>query len=216
MANIFHPATNVAVRVAVLAVLLTVGLVLGGWDQFLRSFYVTGQNTVVEQPVAFSHKHHVGALGLDCRYCHYSVEESAFAGIPATKVCMTCHSQVWNDTDILAEIRTSYREDLPMKWNRVHDLPDYVYFDHSVHIAKGVGCTTCHGQVDDMPLMMKVQPLTMGWCLSCHRHPEENLRALDDVFSVDWSPDDVSDEERADFVKDRDITTLQNCSICHR
>jgi hypothetical protein len=148
------------------------------------------------QPVPFSHKHHVSGIGIDCRYCHTSVEESSFAGIPPTKTCMNCHSQVWADSPTLEPVRTSFREDRSLEWTRVNDLPDFVYFDHSIHVRRGVACTTCHGPVDQMPMTWRENTLFMEWCLECHRHPERYL----DVRG-----------KRIDSPQ-----KLTNCSICHR
>ena len=151
----------------------------------LGSFY-TNQDVFVEQPIQFSHAHHVGGIGIDCRYCHTSVEESAFANIPPTKTCMNCHSQIWTNAPILEPVRASFRDNTPLQWTRVHDLPDFVYFNHSIHVRKGVGCATCHGRVDKMPLMYQDAPLTMKWCLDCHRNPAKYVRPRDQVFNMAW------------------------------
>ena len=142
----------------------------------MRSDMVTAANEYVEQPVQFSHAHHVGGVGIDCRYCHTSVEKAAFAGIPPVQTCYNCHAQIWTNAEMLAPIRDGIKNDRPIKWVRVHDLPDYVYFNHSIHVAKGVACTTCHGPINKMPLMYQGMPLTMSWCLDCHRDPVKNLR----------------------------------------
>jgi hypothetical protein len=185
----------------------------------MKSPYATQAQVARHQPVPFSHKHHVSGLGMDCRYCHTSVEESAFAGIPSTKVCMTCHGLVWNDAELLEPVRESYRTDLPIEWVRVHDLPDFAYFDHSIHVAKGVGCSSCHGQVDEMPLMWQEHSLTMEWCLDCHRNPEEQIRPREAVFDMDWMPASLSLAERRALVEEYDVAPPQNltsCSTCHR
>jgi MoCo/4Fe-4S cofactor protein with predicted Tat translocation signal len=145
---------------------------------------VTGQHLTRDQPVQFSHAHHVGSMGIDCRYCHTTVEESAFANIPPTKTCMNCHSQIWINAPILEPVRASFRENRPLEWWRVHDLPDFVYFNHSIHVAKGVGCATCHGPVDKMPLMYQENSLQMRWCLECHRNPAKYVRPKDQVFNM--------------------------------
>src|SRR5437660_2869412 len=142
------------------------------------------QNVTREQPVQLSHKHHVGDDGIDCRYCHTSVEKSAFAGVPPTETCMTCHSQIWTESPLLAPVRESYRTGRPIQWQRVHDLPDFVYFNHSIHIKKGIGCVSCHGRIDEMPITRKHQTLSMRWCLSCHRSPEKNMRPHEKVFDL--------------------------------
>jgi ferredoxin len=166
--------------------------------------------------VPFSHKHHVQDLGLDCRFCHTSVEESSFAGIPPSKTCMSCHSMIWKDAAMLEPVRESYQSDLPIEWIRVHDLPDFAYFDHSIHVSKGIGCTTCHGQVDEMPLMWRTETLNMDWCLDCHRDPSANVRPRERVFDVDWDPASISSDERARLSAEYHLQSKINCSVCHR
>ena len=176
MAQIFHRSANSLARMSILGgvfLLVTVGAVLA---ELQRSPYVTRQHEARVQTPPFSHKHHVGGMGLDCRYCHTSVEDSGFAGIPPTKTCMNCHAQIWSTQPMLEPVRESYRTGKPLVWTRVHDLPDFVYFDHSIHINKGVGCQSCHGQVNEMPFMYMEHSLQMEWCLSCHRQPEKYLR----------------------------------------
>ncbi len=216
MAQIFHPSFNTLSRVSIFGAVFFLGAAVWGWDRLLRSPYNTQVNVAREQPVPFSHKHHVAGLGIDCRFCHTSVEESAFAGIPPTKTCMGCHSLVWKDAPMLEKIRESYRTDAPVEWVRVHDLPDFAYFDHSIHVSKGIGCTTCHGQVDEMPLTWRENTLNMDWCLSCHRDPEVFVRDRADVFSTEWRPDDVSAEERAELAERYHLESMTNCSVCHR
>jgi hypothetical protein len=179
---------------------------------------VTEVGVARDQPVPFSHKHHVGGLGLDCRFCHTSVDKAQFAGIPPTKTCMTCHSQVWVDSPMLEPVRASFRGDKPLNWTRVHDLPDFAYFNHSIHVAKGVGCTTCHGPVDQMPLMWREASLNMEWCLDCHRHPEKYLRPREQVYSVEWKPPPDQIERGKRLVAEYKVRTSQitNCSVCHR
>jgi hypothetical protein len=170
------------------------------------------------QPVPFSHKHHVEGLGLDCRYCHTSVETSANAGIPPIETCMTCHSQIWTNAAVLAPIRKAFADGVPIQWNRVNYLPDYVYFNHSIHIAKGVACTTCHGPVGDMPLMYRAHSLDMSWCLDCHRNPAPNLRPQAAVFDPNWKRS-ASTPSGADLMKAYHIhpaLMLTDCSVCHR
>src|SRR5688572_27946132 len=188
MSQLFHRNTNIYSRLSVLAVLLFVGglgavLALLNW-----SGYNTNQNVRVDQPVPFSHAHHVGGLGIDCRYCHTSVEESYAAGIPPTKTCMSCHSQIWTNAEMLEPVRASYRDDKSLEWVRVHDLPEFVYFNHSIHVNKGIGCESCHGRVDEMPLMWKAETLNMEWCLECHREPERFLRPRTEIFTMGWDP----------------------------
>src|SRR4051795_2145933 len=192
--QIFRPgATTIAILVlAALGALPILGIGLG--YQLTRSPYTTGQNVTRNQPVPFSHEHHVGGLGLDCRYCHTSVEKARFAGLPPTETCMTCHSQIWTNAEMLAPVRASLAQDKPIRWKRVHNLPGYVYFDHSVHVAKGVGCSTCHGPINQMRLTRQAAPLTMQWCLDCHRDRSKAIRPPEAVFDSDWKPPDKVDE----------------------
>ena len=184
-----------------LFILVTVGAVLA---ELQRSPYVTRQHEARVQNPPFSHKHHVGGMGLDCRYCHTSVENSSFAGIPPTKTCMNCHAQIWSTQPMLEPVRESYRTGKSLVWERVHDLPDFVYFDHSIHINKGIGCQSCHGQVNDMPFMYMEHSLQMEWCLSCHREPEKNLRPKSVQVGVKFEQDEhqkvtkIIDEGRTD------------------
>jgi hypothetical protein len=218
MPQIFHPSTNTISRVSIFgALFFLVGLLIVVYMIF-RSPYVTGVNVVLDQPVPFSHEHHVRALGLDCRYCHTSVETGPFAGIPPTETCMTCHSQIWTDSPMLLPVRTSMRTSTPIRWNRVHDLPDYVFFNHSIHVQKGVGCVSCHGPVDQMPMTWKAEPMTMEWCLSCHRAPERHLRPPAEVFNMTWvRPKDQLSEGRK-LIKEHQIPVerLSDCYTCHR
>ena len=174
--------------------------------------------TPAEQIVPFSHKHHVGDVGLDCRYCHTAVEQSAFAGIPPTHTCMTCHSELFTQQSMLAPVVQSFASGDPLQWNRIHDLPDFVYFNHSIHVAKGVGCATCHGPVDRMPLTWRVAPLTMQWCLDCHRAPEKYLRPVDRVFDMSWRPsgDQLALGRRLVAAYHIHKSSLTDCSTCHR
>jgi len=184
MGQIFHRSTNTIARVSILVALLGAGLLLWVLVQMQRSSYYSHRAIVREQPVPFSHQHHVGGLGLDCRYCHTSVEVSSFAGIPPTKTCMNCHAQIWTNAALLEPVRQSFRTGQSLVWSRVNQLPGYVYFDHSIHINKGVGCASCHGPVDRMPLMYPYASLQMEFCLDCHRAPEKQLRPRDQVFNM--------------------------------
>ncbi|MBL6458725.1 cytochrome c3 family protein [Belnapia sp. T6] len=180
--------------------------------------HVTGQGFTPAQPVPFNHEHHVGELGIECRYCHTSVEQSRFAGLPPTHTCMSCHSQLWTNASVLEPVRRSLAERKPIPWTRVNALPDYVFFDHSIHVAKGVGCTTCHGNVDSMPLMRQAAPLTMGWCLDCHRDPTPHLRPAAEVFAGHWTPPEDQEKRGAALMRHYGIRTehLSDCSVCHR
>ncbi len=216
--QIFSPRAD-TVAAIVLASLAALPILLIGFGyQIMHSPYVTGQNITREQPVPFSHEHHVGGLGIDCRYCHTAVETARFAGIPPTETCMTCHSQLWTNAAMLAPVRASLAEKRPLRWRRVHNLPGYVYFDHSAHVANGVGCSTCHGAVDRMPLVRQVAPLTMGWCLDCHRHPEKHLRPRDAVFDMQWQrPKDQAARGRKLLAQYHiNVERLTDCSRCHR
>jgi hypothetical protein len=219
MSQIFHRHTNIYSRLSIVAILAFVALLGGTVYALMWSGYATGQDAFVEQPIQFSHAHHVGGMGIDCRYCHTSVEESAFANIPPTKTCMNCHSQIWNTAPILEPVRASFRDDRPLQWTRVHDLPDFVYFNHSIHVKQGVGCATCHGPVDRMPLMYQNANLLMSWCLDCHRNPAQYLRPRDQVFNMNWQPpaDDPGLGER--LFREYKIASeeqLTSCSTCHR
>ena len=200
MAQIFHSSANTLIRVAIVGGALLAGGAVSISFLIFQSPYQTGQRVVKSQPVPFSHEHHVRGLGVDCRYCHTSVEESPYAGMPPTHTCMSCHSQIWTDSPMLAPVRESYAEDKPIAWNRIHDLPDYAYFNHSVHVKKGVGCYSCHGRIDQMPIAWKAEPMSMGWCLKCHRNPEEHLRPRDQIYNLAWSVEEDQDEVK-DFVR---------------
>ncbi len=228
MPQIFHRSFNTISRVTIFgAVFFLAGL---GWVAWVlgRSSYVTNTDIAQQQPVPFSHEHHVTGLGIDCRYCHTTVEDSSFAGMPPTKTCMNCHSQIWVGSPMLEPVRASYRDDKPLEWNRVHRLAAFVYFDHSIHVNKGVGCETCHGPVNKMPLTWQHGSLLMEWCLECHRNPEEFVRPRDEVFNMEWNPatlkkPDGGDYDQATLGKElvekyriRKPQEITNCSTCHR
>ena len=216
MAQIFHPSTNTISRVSIFGLVFFVGL--AGWVVMAldRSSAVTRERQVVEQPVPFSHDHHVGEEGIDCRYCHTSVETSAFAGIPPTSTCMGRHSVLFADSPMLEPVRASLRDGKPLAWTRVYDLPDFVYFNHSIHLTKGIGCTTCHGEINRMPLTWKAASLKMEWCLACHRDPARFVRPREEVFNAKWNPDSLNAAQRAALVKEYRITSKTSCSVCHR
>jgi hypothetical protein len=219
MAQIFSPRANVHSRVIIIGVIV---LICGaGWatSAIFWSPYTTYVNLPLEQPVPFSHKHHVGDDGIDCRYCHTSVETSAFAGIPSTQICMTCHSQIWTEAPLLAPVRQSLTMNKPLKWTRVNDLPDFTYFNHSIHIAKGIGCSTCHGEIDRMPLTWRTETLYMKWCLECHRAPENFVRPRAEIYNLHWRPPPDQAGQGKDLVRQYRIDRsgrLTNCSTCHR
>ena len=221
MPQIFHPSANTLSRLSLAAIAAGPLLLLAVTYLLMRSPYQTQEQVIREQPVPFSHQHHVQGLGIDCRYCHTSVEDAAFAGMPPTHTCMTCHSQIWADSPMLEPVRASLRNRQSLVWTRVHDLPDFVYFQHGIHIQKGVSCVSCHGRVDLMPLSWKEKPLTMEWCLDCHRHPERHVRPREAVFVMDWQPDHSkggTSKSGIELVRDSHIQVEQlvNCSICHR
>lgn len=183
---------------------------------YVRTPASTGQYTPIDQPVQFDHRHHVQDDGIDCRYCHNTVERSPTAGLPATEVCMGCHSQIWNQSPMLETVRRSYYSGKSIPWNRVYFLPDFVYFNHSIHVNKGIGCVSCHGRVDEMAVVFQVPSLHMEWCLDCHRNPEPNLRPLEQITSMTWKP--TGDPARLARTLARQYQTrhLVSCTNCHR
>jgi len=230
--QIFHRSTNTISRATIYGAIFVVAALFWAAAEIQRSPYVTYAREARPQPAPFSHQHHVAGLGIDCRYCHTSVETSSFAGIPPTKTCMNCHSQIWTNAPMLEPVRESFRTGKSLVWNRVNDLPDFVYFDHSIHINKGVGCNTCHGPVDRMPLMYNEASLQMEWCLECHRAPEKNLRPRDQVFNMRYEqpskakPVEFEGKEYTDqlalgnVLKEtyhlRTTADITSCSTCHR
>jgi len=230
--QIFHRSTNTISRATIFGAIFFLAFALWACIEFQRSPYVTYAKVARPQPVPFSHQHHVAGLGIDCRYCHTSVEKSSFAGIPPTKTCMNCHSQIWVGAPLLEPVRESFRTGKSLLWTRVNDLPDFVYFDHSIHINKGVGCNVCHGPVDRMPLMFNYASLQMEWCLDCHRDPAKYLRPRDQVFNMRYEAPSslkplVLDGKQytdqlslgGDLVKKynlRSVADITSCSTCHR
>jgi len=216
MAQIFHPSTNTFSKLSIFGAIFILGFVAWAFGELNRSSYATQKGVAREQPVPFSHAHHVGGLGIDCRYCHTSVEVSPFANVPATKTCMNCHSQIWSTSPTLEIVRESFRTDRSLEWTRVHDLPDFVYFNHSIHVKKGVGCETCHGRVDLMPLTWQHASLQMEWCLDCHRAPEKYLRPREQVFTMGYQPDPAQAPKLIQEYGIRSASTLTSCNTCHR
>ncbi|HEY9463786.1 MAG TPA: cytochrome c3 family protein [Vicinamibacterales bacterium] len=216
MPQIFHRSANTLSKVSLAGILLLVGGLIGLAMLLGRSSYVTRAQEYIEQPVQFSHLHHVLDDGIDCRYCHTSVETSSFAGIPPTKTCMNCHSQIWQSAPILEPVRASFREDKPMTWVRVHDLPDFVYFNHSIHVKKGMGCETCHGRIDQMPLTRQQNSLQMEWCTNCHRNPQDYVRPREEVFTMGYRPREDQATLGPKLVKEYNIKPSTDCSTCHR
>jgi hypothetical protein len=209
--QIFPRSLNYLPLVAAVGVaVLGGGVTLGLW------YYFSPKNTQVgyapEQPIPYSHKLHAGDLGIDCRYCHANIERSQEAMIPPTQACMGCHAIVKKDSPKLAALRASWQSGTPVEWVRVHRLADYVYFDHSVHLAAGVGCVSCHGRIDQMDVVRQDKPLAMGWCLECHRDPQPNLRPKDQITNMTWTP---SSDEAAQLAQ-ADIRGPEHCTGCHR
>jgi hypothetical protein len=217
MGQIFSRCSNSIARASIFAmIILPAG---GGWvlNAVYWSPYTTREMIPLEQPVSFSHKHHVFGLGIDCRFCHATVEESAFAGMPSTETCMTCHSQIWKDAPMLAPVRESLAKNESLRWNRVNDTPDFVFFNHSIHVSHGIGCVTCHGQLDQMPLTWKSHTLYMKWCLECHRAPENFVRPREEVFNLNWTATNqlaLGKKLIAEYQVHSE--QLTDCSMCHR
>lgn len=219
MAQLFHRGANNVAKASMVVAVLLAGVAFYAYTQIARSTYLTNQGLERQQPVQFSHKHHVGDDGIDCRYCHTSVETAASAGIPPTQTCMNCHNQLYADQEYLEPVRASYRDNRPIKWERVHDLPGYAYFNHSIHVAKGVGCSTCHGQIDNMPAVYQENTLQMEWCLACHRQPENFIRPKSEIYNMQWKDSNLTAEERLKLKADYKIRSRQlltSCSTCHR
>ena len=223
MAQIFHRSFNTISRLSIFGAVFILAGSGWVWARFIRSDYVTGVLVYRDQPVPFSHQHHVAGLGISCQYCHTSVEYSGFAGVPPTQTCMNCHTQIWVQSPMLKPVRDSYRTDESISWVRVHNLADFVYFNHAIHVKKGVGCVTCHGRVDNMPLMTQVASLHMEWCLECHRQPQKYLRPVEQIYNMTWKAEDEGKDQLTlghELMKQYGIEPrlhhLTNCSTCHR
>jgi hypothetical protein len=219
MPQVFHPSTNTFSKVSIFGAVFFIAGLAWVLFQIFRSPYATRVNVPIEQPVPFSHRQHAGNLGIDCRYCHMSVETASFADFPPTHTCMTCHSQIWVDSPLLEPVRRSFASGESIPWNRVHDLADFAYFDHSIHITKGIGCETCHGRVDEMPLVSKAVSMSMDWCLECHRNPERFVRPQEEVFTMGYVPPENQRSLGLRLVQEYQIapaSQLEDCSICHR
>lgn len=214
MPQLFPPAANTLARASLAGLgLAVVGACVGGY-LFVRSSWATGQDLVLTQPVPFSHAHHVGGIGLDCRLCHAHADDGPAAGVPGVDVCMTCHRRVWADAAPLAPVRAAFAEGREIEWQRVHDLADFVYFDHGIHLSRGIGCEECHGRVDRMPLMRQAAPLTMEWCLDCHRDPTPHVRPPAEVYTMGWQP--PAGFDRAALARALDVAPRTDCTACHR
>lgn len=219
MAQLFHRSANNIARASIVAVLALAAVAGFVYTQVARSSYLTGRYLEKQQPVQFSHKHHVGDDGIDCRYCHTTVETTASAGMPPTQTCMNCHSQIWADSPYLEPVRASFRDNKPIEWARVHDLPEFAYFNHSIHVNKGVGCSSCHGDIANMPSVFQENTLQMEWCLSCHREPEKFMRPKSEIYNTSWDVNNLTLEQRRQLkaeynIRPKDILT--SCSTCHR
>lgn len=219
MAQIFHRSMNTIAQASILAGVLLVGAI--GYSSWVIDFssYYTHIGEPRPQPVQFSHKHHVSGLGIDCRYCHTSVEDSSFAGLPPTHTCMSCHSKIWVNSPMLQPVRASYASGKSLEWLRVNALPDFVYFNHSIHINKGIGCTTCHGPMGDMPITYRANTLYMSWCTNCHKHPEKYVRPRSEVFSATYQPPANQEELGLKLMKEykiKNAALITDCYTCHR
>lgn len=219
MPQIFRHSTNYLARATIYGAVFILFAALWVTAEITRSGWNTGQWIERQQPIQFSHKHHVGDDGIDCRYCHSSVETAASAGMPSTAVCMNCHKQIWADSPYLEPVRASLKTGRPLEWIRVHDLPDFAYFNHAIHVNKGVGCSTCHGRIDQMPVVSQTTSLQMEWCLECHRRPENFVRPKDQIFNMEWRPPKDQVAQGMDLKKKYHIqepAVLTSCSTCHR
>ena len=214
MPALFPPWTNTATRIAIAAIVLTVAAVIVTPIVYARMPFATGAGDPLLQPIAFDHRHHVRDDGIDCLYCHEDAERSPYAGVPAADRCMGCHNQIWNDSDLIKPLRASVATGEAIHWQRVHSLPDFVYFDHSIHVNKGIGCVSCHGRIDDMAAVYQVHRLSMSWCLDCHRDPTPNLRTRDQITSMTWTAE--SPAQLARLAAEYQPRRLTHCSACHR
>jgi len=196
MAQFFNKSANNIDRISMVMVAVLASVAGFAYTRIARSSYLTGRYMERQPPVQFSHKHHVGDDGIDCRYCHQTVETTASAGMPSTQTCMNCHSQIWSDSPYLEPVRASFRDNKPIEWERVHDLPEYTYFNHSIHVAKGVGCSTCHGQIDNMPAVFQENTLQMEWCLACHRKPEKFIRPKSEIYHMEMKEREKEQSQR--------------------
>ncbi len=218
MAQLFPKSANYLAPASIAALVLVAGGAVGSLLALDYAGFNQRRGETVEQTVPFSHEHHVAGLGIDCRYCHTSVEKSATAGIPPTSTCYNCHKIVWNEAPMLEPVRSSYRTGQPLEWAKVHDLPDFTYFNHSIHVAKGMGCATCHGPVHEMRLMRSAQPLQMRWCLECHRNPEKFIRPKEEIYNMTWKAKDQEalGLELVEKYKVRPPAQITSCGTCHR
>jgi hypothetical protein len=216
MSLLFRPKHNTAAQISLFVAAAGALGGLGGLFVYVRTPYARGMQDPVEQPIQFDHRHHTRDEGIDCRYCHNTVDKSPSAGIPATSLCLNCHSQIWNKSPLLEPVRQSFIQNTPIKWNRVYEVPQFVFFNHSIHVNKGVGCVSCHGKVGEMAAIEKATPLTMSFCLDCHRHPEKNLRPVSEVTNPDWVPAGDAEEQGRLLAEQNNVHTRTSCTTCHR
>ena len=213
MDALFPEWSNTAIRIAIGFLVATIAALPLVLMAYMRTPFAEDRGYPVDQPVEFDHRHHVRDDGIECRFCHTGVERSSFAGIPSTSVCMGCHAQVWNDSPMLEPVRRAWFSGEAIPWSRVHDLPDFVYFDHSIHVNNGVGCESCHGRVDLMARVEQTKPLTMGWCLDCHRNPTPHLRPREAITRMGWTQAPGEGERLA---REYGTRRLTHCTTCHR
>jgi hypothetical protein len=217
--QIFPPSINYIARLTIIGTAFGGALLAWFCLLYTRSSYGTNAGVAREQPIPFSHQHHVGVLGIDCRYCHTTVEHSSYAGMPPTKTCMNCHSQIWVGSKMLQPVRDSYRDNTPLVWDRVYNLPGFVYFDHSIHVQKGIGCSSCHGRIDEMPFTYQIPSLLMDWCLNCHRNPEKEIRPREEVFNIRYEKPADQEALGRKLCKEYDVKDAEqitSCTVCHR
>lgn len=217
MANLFPDGSDALLRVGLVCVFLAGAALVLVPTIYVRTPFHTHQLFPVGQPVEFDHRHHVQDDGIDCRYCHNQVERAPMAGLPSASTCMGCHGQIWQQSPMLEPVRRSYFSGMPIPWKLVTDIPGYVYFNHAVHVNKGIGCEECHGRVDQMARVYKAFPMNMEWCLSCHRSPEKHLRPLSEITTMGWKP--LPGDARAlqaQLAKRYHVERLTDCTVCHR
>jgi hypothetical protein len=216
MASLFRPKHNTLAKLSLLIVAGGAAGGVGGLLFYVRSPIARGMQDPIEQPIQFDHRHHTRDEGIDCRFCHSTVDRSPHAGIPSSQLCLNCHSQIWNQSPLLDPLRRSFIEGTPIVWKKVNDVPDFVYFNHSIHVNKGVGCVTCHGRIDQMAAVEKAESLNMRWCLDCHRAPEKNLRPVEEVTNMAWRPEGDAAETGKQFAELNQVHTRTSCTTCHR